>query len=133
MPSQPLTFEPIVNSAIQTAVPPPTSSIIPTLINQNLVEFTFPQLWNEATQSVINNFRFNLQQWTISYCQMCLRVQPFSCTRQVLVECSHCKSQRSKQKVSHFGANNDVDPRPVHPFSVTCCIDYSRYLMSFED
>jgi hypothetical protein len=120
VPSQPLTLEPIVNSAVPQT--PALSSVLPTPIDPNLVEFTSPHLWNEPTQSVINTFRLNLQQWTVSYCQTCLRVQPFSRTSQVLVECRHCKNQRDKGKVSHFGAGNDMDPGPVHPFSVVLII-----------
>ena len=85
----------------------------PAPVTSALIEFTSPDLWNEATQNVVDDFRFNLQQWTISFCPTCLRTHPFSQSRQV-VECSHCTTQRLKGGASHFGAENDMDPGLVH-------------------
>ena len=77
-----------------------------------LVDFTAPNLWTNATQRVIDDFRYNLQQWTMSFCPTCSRVHPFPQAGQ-LVECRHCKSQRDRGKVSKFGAVNDMDPGTV--------------------
>ena len=84
----------------------------PTTGTRDLIDFNSLELWSEAAQNVIDDFRLNLQQWTISFCPICQRIHPFSRTRQT-VECAHCKAQRSKDLPSHFGAENDMDPGAV--------------------
>lgn len=104
--SSSLSMPAVLNPPLPAPLPP---------VNPDLVDFTSSDLWNDATQNVVNDFRVNLQQWTVSFCPTCLRIHPFSQSRQV-AECGHCKAQRMKGLPSRFGAENDMDPGLVHPF-----------------
>jgi hypothetical protein len=88
-------------------LPPPT--ITP------FIDFTSPDLWTEATQKIIDNFRLNLQQWTVSFCPTCLKTHPFSRCSQI-AECNSCKTRKNKRKSPLYGVQNDMDPGVVRLF-----------------
>jgi hypothetical protein len=72
-----------LDEAQQNIIERVQSSSPPQRIAAPAIDFSSPDLWTDATQKIINDFRTNLQGWTISYCPTCCRTHPFSQSQQL--------------------------------------------------
>jgi len=90
--------------------------------SEPLIDFSKPELWNERTQQIVDEFRVKLENFRLHICPTCSRFQSFN-RHTTSEECGHCASQRRKGKISRFGAANDMDPGKVcYPSSATALI-----------
>ena len=76
------------------------------------LDINTPNLWSDNIQSVVDNFRTKLQQWTTVFCPVCSRIFSFYRKKNNAM-CGHCREAAKNGKVSKFGAQNDMDPGPV--------------------
>ena len=74
-----------------------------------LIDFSKPELWNERTQQIVDDFRLKLENFSL---HICPTFQSFD-RRTMSEECGHCASQRRKGNPSRFGPANDMDPGTV--------------------
>ena len=77
------------------------------------LDFNTPDLWDSDTQIVADEFRNQLESYSLNYCVHCSRLQNLDPRYIKEGGCKHCKERHRDGRISHFGADNGMDPGKV--------------------